>query len=71
MRKSKWDNLICEIEERNPVPMDCKECKFSTTVMKIQQNLYLTFFRIYAIINMLSGEDKAIVLSHSANQFTY
>ena len=28
--------------------------------MKIQQNLYLTFSKICDIINMLSGEDKAI-----------
>lgn len=31
--------------------------------MKIQQNLYLTFSKICVIINMLSGEDKAIILS--------
>ena len=31
--------------------------------MKIQQNLYLTFSKICVIINMLSSEDKAIVLS--------
>lgn len=31
--------------------------------MKIQQNLYLTFSKICDIINMLSGEDRAIVLS--------
>ena len=28
--------------------------------IKIQQNLYLTFSKICVIINMLSGEDKAI-----------
>ena len=28
--------------------------------IKIQQNLYLTFSKICDIINMLSGEDKAI-----------
>lgn len=28
--------------------------------MKIQRNLYLTFCKICGIINMLSGEDKAI-----------
>ena len=31
-----------------------------SSIIKIKQNLYLTFSKICVIINMLSGKDKAI-----------